>query len=302
MPAAYYRFEANVIGRSSAKQSSRSVVFAAAYRAGERLNFEREGVEADYTARTGILETGILTPKNAPEWTNDRGQLWNRVEATEKRKDAQLARELLIAFPHELQPDQQHGALLEFLSEHVVERGMIADFAIHAPGRHGDERNKHAHVLLTMRPIADNGFGNKERDWNSPDLLKKWREEWANTLNRTFERHGVKDAAGETLKVDHRSYEDQGLEKEPGVHLGPAAAALERRGIQTERGDINRAAYGRNAELAFLKRQAALITAEVLQLQEGIGPVPRRAHKSLTFIEDVNTHEAQNENEPEPGF
>lgn len=298
MPQAYYRFEANVIGRSRGKQSSRSVVFASAYRAGEKLNFEREGIEADYTGRRGILETGILAPEAAPHWVTDRQTLWNEIEAIEKRRDAQLARELLIAFPDQLTPELQRETLTEFLTSHVVERGMIADFAIHAPGRGGDQRNYHAHVLLTMRSLDEDGFGNKCREWNSPELLREWREEWGNTLNRAFEKHRITDGKGELFQVDHRSYEDQGLEREPGVHLGPAATALERRGIPTERGDINREIYGRNDEIQFLRRQAEHINAEVLQLEQELSITPRHVHRGLKFFEDIeNTRHAENDNE-----
>jgi hypothetical protein len=298
MPTAYYRFEANVIGRSTGKQSSRSVVFASAYRAGEKMIFEKEGVEADYTGKRGILETGIMAPANAPSWMADRPKLWNEVEAVEKRKDAQLARELLIAFPAQLSDDQRRDVLTEFLASEVVSKGMVADYAIHAPGKGGDERNHHAHVLLTMREITDDGFGNKRREWNSPELLRDWREEWANTLNRMFERHRVTDAQGELYRVDHRSYEDQGLEKEPGVHLGPAATALERRGIPTERGDINREIYGRNDELQFLRRQAEHIQAEVLQLQEELKITPRHVHRGSKFFEDIEQQrQAENDND-----
>lgn len=303
MPQTYYRFEANVIGRSSGKQSSRSVVFASAYRAGEKLKFEREGIEADYTGKRGILETGILAPANVPSWMTDREALWNQVETVEKRKDAQLARELLIAFPAELSDDQRREALTEFLASEVVSKGMVADYAIHAPGKGGDERNHHAHVLLTMRTIADDGFGNKAREWNSPELLREWREEWGNTLNRMFERHRITDAQGELYRVDHRSYEDQGIEKEPGVHLGPAATALERRGISTERGDINREIYGRNNDLQLLRRQAEHIQAEVLQLQEELKITPRHVHRGLKFFDDVeHMHEAQNDNDFDLGL
>lgn len=297
MPNSYYRFEANVIGRSSGKQSSRSVVFAAAYRAGERLEFEREGVTADYASRVGVLETGILTPDTAPDWARDRGTLWNRVEAVEKRRDAQLARELQLAFPSQFSPEQRSEALAEFLSAEVTSLGMIADYAIHAPSRRGDGRNHHAHVLLTMRHLDENGFGNKCREWNSPELLRSWREGWANTLNRCFERHQITDANGEAYRADHRNYEDRALELEPGVHLGPAVTALERRGIQTDRGDINREVYARNGEISLLKRQAEQINAEVLRLQLG----HRIERKGLRFSEGSEKERAIS-SESELGF
>lgn len=281
MPQAYYRFEANVIGRSGGKQSSRSVVFASAYRSGEKLKFEKEGTEADYSKKRGILDTGIIAPGKAPAWVYDRERLWNNVEEKENRRDAQLARELLIAFPSELNDGQRREALTEFLTSEVVAKGMVADFAIHEPSRKGDERNYHAHVLLTMRSLDQDGFGNKCRDWNSPAVLAEWREEWANTLNRTFARHRITDASGELFKVDHRSYEDQGIEREPGVHLGPAVVGLERKGILTERGDINRRIYSKNNEIAILRRRAEEMTIEISKLQFELG-----ATSKVTFVED----------------
>ncbi|RZA20009.1 MAG: hypothetical protein EOP10_18765 [Proteobacteria bacterium] len=215
-----------------------------------------------------------------------------------------LPRELLIAFPDQLSPEQRRETLTEFLASEVVGKGMVADYAIHAPGRGGDERNHHAHVLLTMRSIEDGGFGNKRREWNSPDVLRSWREEWANALNRTFERHGITDDQGEKYRVDHRSYEEQGIEREPGVHLGPAVTALERRGVSTERGDANREIYGRNAEIQMLRRQAQQIGSEVLKLQEELRmPTRRQAHRSLRFIEDgENARRAENDNDFDLGL
>ncbi len=303
MAPAYFRFEANVIGRSRGKQSSRSVVFASAYRAGAKLNFERESIKADYTGRRGILQTGILAPENAPPWVINRQTLWNQIEAIEKRKDAQLARELLISFPDQLTQEHQLETLTEFLVSHVVNRGMVADFAIHAPSRHGDQRNYHAHVLLTMRSLEPDGFGNKCREWNSPEMLREWREEWSKTLNRTFEKHRITDGEGKLFQVDHRSYEDQGLEKEPGVHLGPAATALERRGIRTERGDINREIYGRNDEVQFLRRQAQYITAQVLELEQELKSTPPHVRRGLKFFEDgEQQRQAQNDNDLDFGL
>jgi hypothetical protein len=289
VPKAFYRFQASVIGRNTGKQSSRSVVFASAYRAGETLKFEREGVEADYSHRTGILEKGILVPTNAPAWTTDRERLWNEVEAKENRRDAQLARELLVAFPSQLTGGQRVEVLTEFLSSQVVSLGMVADYAIHAPSMNGDERNHHAHVLLTMRPVDENGFGKKAREWNSPDMLKRWREAWADTLNRTFEKHRVTDAQGEIYRADHRSYEDQGLEREPGVHLGPAVAALERQGVRTERGDINREVYARNDQVQSLRRRAADLQAELLNLKLGLNQ-----RRGLSFNESKHLQEKEN--------
>ena len=121
---------------------------------------------------------------------HDRSQLWNAVEAVERRKDAQLAREIQLSLPHELTAEQRKELVVGFVQEQFVDHGMIAGIALHAPSAKGDQRNHHAHVMLTMRELTGEGFGNKERDWNSPDLLEQWREQWALHQNRALERHG----------------------------------------------------------------------------------------------------------------
>jgi hypothetical protein len=313
---AYYRFEVNIIGRSGAKQGSRSVVYAAAYRAGQALYFEREGTVADYTRRQGKIESGLMAPDAVPAWALEREALWNQVEKAENRKDAQLARELLVAFPHQLDAEQRREALTDFIGRQVTSRGMIADWNIHSGGREGDERNHHAHILLTMRTVSADGFGNKERAWNAPELLQAWRSEWANTLNQTFERYGMCDAEGERYFVDHRSYDRQGVDREPGIHLGPHVAAMERRGEPTERGDINRDVAARNAQRQQLYREAAELDEELAavraEIKREVELLRRRSQyltsdaaesklkaptRKLTFFEET---EASNDNEPEP--
>lgn len=246
---AVYRFSAVVIGRNA----GRSATGAAAYRAAERILDERTGLTHDYTRKQGVLYEAILTPENAPEWTHDRARLWNAVEAAEKRKDAQLAREIQLSLPHELNDAQRAELVLDFVRAEFVSRGMIADIAIHAPGREGDDRNHHAHVMLTMRELTPEGFGPKNREWNTPALLEQWRERWADFQNRSLER------AGSSERVDHRSLEAQGIDREPEPKLGPTASKMEREGKDSERGDELRAVWKRNTQRAELKREAEVI-------------------------------------------
>jgi ATP-dependent exoDNAse (exonuclease V) alpha subunit len=237
---AIYYINVQIIGRSA----GRTATGAAAYRAGERIRDERTGQTFDYTRRRGEIETEILTPAGAPEWAKDREQLWNHVEAAEKRGDAQVAREMVVAFPKELNAGDQRELIREYVRSQFVSHGMAADVAIHRnPG------NPHAHIMLTMRELGPDGLAaKKNREWNRPEALERWREEWANHANRALER------ADREERIDHRSLAEQRLDRLPQVHLGPHAAALERRGIPTEKGDHNRLAAEHNAVVIDLEK------------------------------------------------
>lgn len=213
-----------VIGRGSGK----SAVAAAAYRSGEKLVNEYDGFTHDYTKKSGIVHTEILTPESAPEWTHDRSKLWNAVEQAEKRKDSQLSREVEIALPKEIDLNKQKILLRHYVNSNFVEKGMIADIAIHDKG----DGNPHAHIMLTMRPVDENGFmPKKDRSWNDKELLESWRKDWEKRANWYLrpEQH-----------ISHESFEKKNVYQIPTKHLGPYAAALEKRSIQTEIGDYNR--------------------------------------------------------------
>ena len=235
---AIYRLSATIVKRLD----GRSATASAAYRAGIALTDERTGAAWDYTRKSGILHTEILAPEDAPDWMRDRAALWNAVEMGEKRKDAQVAREVQLALPHELTTAQQVELVREFVAEAFIAHGMVADVAIHAPDWESDERNTHAHILLTMREVAGDGFGPKAREWNSEALLQEWREGWERHVNRTLEREGI-DA-----RIDHRSLEDQGIDREPTQHLGPAVKEMTERGIPTDRGEAAEAVTAANGE------------------------------------------------------
>jgi hypothetical protein len=250
---AQFRLSASIIKRST----GRSVTAAAAYRAGCVIECDRYGEQHDYTRRRGILHAEIMAPDNAPDWMRDRAKLWNAVEAAERRNDAQLAREVQLSLPHELTDDQRRDLVRQFVSEQFVSEGMIADVAIHAPGRDGDDRNHHAHILLTMRELTGQGFGNKARSWNDTARLEQWREAWAEIQNRTLERLGI------SARVDHRSLEAQGIDREPQQHLGPAAAAMEAEGKETRIGRENDRRRAANENRATLHAQALRLRQEI---------------------------------------
>ena len=254
---AIYRFSASVVKRSA----GRSATASAAYRAAERIADERTGLAFDYRRKRGVVHAEILAPQSAPDGLRNRAQLWNVVEQGEKRKDAQLAREIILSLPFVLTDEQRVDLVREFVRTEFVGQGMIADIAIHAPDRKGDDRNHHAHVLLTMRELAGDGFGKKVRDWNDTERLEAWREHWADTVNQYLER------AGHAARVDHRSLEDRGIDREPEPKQGPIATEMERAGRPSHAGDDRRAAQVRNEERATIAIELAAVSAEIINLQ-----------------------------------
>lgn len=254
---AIYRLSAKIISRSE----GRSIVAAAAYRSGSRLHDERYGEVRDYTDRSGVLHTEIIAPENTPAWMLNREDLWNAIEAVERRKDSQLAREVLLAFPHELSEQDRLELARRFVTEQFVSQGMIADIALHAPDHQGDARNYHCHVLLTMRDLAGDGFGQKNRDWNDKEQLEHWREEWANAANRELERIGSDE------RIDHRSLEARGIDREPEPKQGPIATEMERNGRESHAGNDRRAAKERNKERSELALENEQIGAEIIDLE-----------------------------------
>ena len=198
---AIYHLRATMISRSQ----GRSATAASAYRVAERIEDRRTGLTFDYAARSGVDHTEILAPDHAPNWVFDRSELWNRVEESETRKNSQVAREVRVALPDELTHAQRLELVRDFVRGQFVDRGMVADIALHAPGREGDERNHHAHILLTTREIdaegsvPGGGFTTKNRDWNKVEVLEGWREAWARDSNAALERAGLED------RVDHRT-------------------------------------------------------------------------------------------------
>lgn len=243
---AQYRFSAQVIKRSD----GRSAVAAAAYRAGEKLVDERLEMPFDYRSRDGVEHTEIILPAGADPALAQRSALWNEAEKAERRVDAQVAREVQISLPHELSFEQRRELVRDFVQSAFVDRGMVADIAMHSPDKHGDDRNFHAHIMLTTRSVEEGGFGAKAREWNSRETLADWRRSWAETQNR----HLTQALGPKAPQVSHKSLEDQGFDREATIHLGPTASAIERKGERSERGDTNREVQASNAERAQLRK------------------------------------------------
>jgi hypothetical protein len=244
---AIYHFSMQVISR----KNNRSAVFAAAYRAGEKLIDQRLDKVADYTKKRRPLHTEIFAPPHAPAWVYNRERLWNAVEAREKRKDAQLAREFNVALPAELSTEQQIELMRRYVQEQFVNRGMVADISINKPPKRGSKLNFYAHVMLTTRFISLDGFGGKNREWNSPSLLKEWRAGWAQYANAALAK------AGRAERIDHRSLQAQGYDREPTIHLGPD------QGDQAEKTDRN-CREERNRQVIALNKERAVRLASRL--------------------------------------
>ncbi|WP_298337590.1 Ti-type conjugative transfer relaxase TraA [uncultured Erythrobacter sp.] len=245
---AIFHFSAKVIGRSS----GRSAVAAAAYRAGEQLHDERIDRDHDFTNKAGVLHSEVMLPNGAPEAFADRATLWNAVEAAEKRKDAQLSREVEFALPREMSKKDNIRLARKFVKAEFVEKGMIADLNVHWDIGEDGKAKPHAHVMLTMRKVTKEGFGAKVRDWNNTTLIEQWRERWANHVNCALAERDI-DA-----RVDHRSLEAQGIALEPQDKIGPAASRIGGRGLEAERIEEHRAIAQRNGERIIANPALAL--------------------------------------------
>jgi Ti-type conjugative transfer relaxase TraA len=245
---AIYHFSAKVISRANGS----SALASAAYRSAGRLYDERLDRHHDFTAKGGVVHSEVLTPENVPDEFHDREQLWNAVEAGEKRRDAQLAREIEFAIPREL--DRYEGIELaqNFVRDEFVSRGMIADLNVHWDIGADGLAKPHAHVMLTMRSVDETGFGAKVRDWNRSELLEHWREAWGAHVNQRLRELGI-DA-----RIDHRSFEDQGIDLEPQHKIGPAAARMADDGLQSERLEDHRQIARENGEKIIANPSIAL--------------------------------------------
>ena len=245
---AIYHFSVQVISRAQ----GRSAVAAAAYRSASRLHDERLDRDHDFTNKSGVVHSEILLPEGAPERFADRKKLWNEVEATEKRKDAQLAREVEFSIPREMTQAQGIELARDFVGQEFVDRGMIADLNVHWDVGADGLAKPHAHVMLTMREVSPDGFGQKERDWNRTELVEQWRERWADHVNARLAELDI-DA-----RIDHRSLEAQGIDLEPQDKIGPAASRMGERGLESERIEDHRAIAQRNGERIIAEPRVAL--------------------------------------------
>jgi Ti-type conjugative transfer relaxase TraA len=222
---AIYHFSAKVISRAAGS----SALASAAYRSASRLHDQRLDRHHDFSNKAGVVHSEVMLPDGAPEHLSDRESLWNAAEAAELRKDAQLAREIEFAIPREMTKEQGIELARDFVRDEFVDRGMIADVNVHWDiGADGLAR-PHAHVMLTMREVGEDGFGKKNRDWNRTDLLEKWRERWSEHVNQRLAELDI-DA-----RIDHRSLEAQGIDLEPQHKIGPAASRMAAQGLDSER-------------------------------------------------------------------
>ncbi len=250
---AIFHLSVKVISRAA----GRSAVAAAAYRSADRLHDERLDRAHDFTNKSGVVHSEVLQPENALDEWRDRERLWNDVEAFEKRKDAQLAREVEFAIPREMNQQQGIELARDFAQAEFVERGMIADLNVHWDIGTDGLAKPHAHVMLTMREIVidkdgDPGFGAKVRDWNRTELVEQWRERWADHVNERLAELDI-DA-----RIDHRSLEAQGIGLEPQDKIGPAASRIGDRGLEAERIEQHREIAQRNGDRIIAEPRVAL--------------------------------------------
>jgi len=201
-----------------------------------------ENKEHDYTKREGVEHTEIFTPEGAQEWTKNRSELHNTIKAAETHQNARYVREVQVSLPRELDLEQNKALVKEFVEENFTSKGMVADVAIHESEAGDGGKNPHVHILLTMRELDGNGFAdNKNREWDKTELLKEWRENWADTQNEHLEK------ASSSVTVDHRTLKEQNIDRKPEIHMGKDAWHMEKKGVETQKGNENREVHHKNA-------------------------------------------------------
>lgn len=290
-PASWYHCSVKTVGRSA----GRSVVAAAAYRLGDRLHEAETDQTHDYRRRSGVTAKFTCAPGEAPTWVHDPEQLWNAANAAEKRRNSTLAREIELALPAAVSPEARAGIVRAMAQELVHRYGVVVSAAIHAPGREGDQRNHHAHILFTTRAIGPEGLGVKTRILDDrktgPQEVTYLRGYACDLINVALED------AGSDERVDHRSFATRGIEREPTEHLGPTATAMERRDERTERGDLHRDETAHNHQLDGLVAELAEINAAIAaeqerRLDEHYGPA-EEAREVPAVLEPVQLEERQ---------
>ena len=265
-----------------------SAVAGAAYQAGEKLFSEYDQKMKNYLYKKEVVYTEVMLPTNAPPGYADRATLWNAAEEVEKQWNSQLARQFVVALPREAPPEMYPQMMQEYCREHFVSKGMCCDFAIHDPDPPG--HNPHCHIMLTMRAIDENGKWlpksrkvydldeNGERiklpsgrwkshkedtvDWNDQKYCEIWRHEWEVIQNRYLEANDRPE------RVDLRSYARQGLDIVPTVHEGAAVRQMEKRGIQTNIGNLNREIRAANRLMKSIRQLIQNLKGWITELGE----------------------------------
>jgi ATP-dependent exoDNAse (exonuclease V) alpha subunit len=273
------------------RSSGRSATAAIAYRTAEKIIDERTNQIHDYTKKQGVVHEEILLPSNSPDWANDREKLWNAAEAAEKRKDARVAREYEVAIPKELTREQGIELVRDFGMAIQDRYGVAVDIAIHKDhqrdwqGEKKDFEGYHAHVMTTTRKMEKEGLGEKAEielsDTKRASLglskgseeIEKVRELWELSANKHLEM------ANQEKRIDRRTLNEQGIDREPTLHLGHRATSMERRGEKTEIGDINRSiemAYQRGIED---RQMMAALHPRIIELDTDIGKALKEREK-----------------------
>lgn len=248
--------------KTISRKTGRTATASAAYRAGEKIHCERTGETHDYTRKAGVMASSAFLFDGDKKISLDRQDLWNTAERSEKRKDARTAREIVVNLPHELNHEQRKALVDDFTKNLAKGLGVAIDYAIHEPNRKGDDRNYHAHILMTTRTASmENGvltLGAKSNIELENKALKAKglpstqaqitdiRKDWAHYTNHHLRKAGL------DISIDHRSHKERGLETAPTIKLGVAVVAMERRGIETDKGNFNRAIKQANNELRQL--------------------------------------------------
>ena len=290
-------FAAKVISR----KAGQSGVASASYRSGEKLHDERVNKTFDYSRKDDVLHSEILAPEDAPDWVHNRSELWNEVEATEKRKDAQIARHIVAGLARELTPQQQIEQVREY-AENFTSAGMIVDYSIHESTAGDGGKNPHVHIALTMRDVSPDGFGSKNREWNKKDLIEQWRDSWEKVTNKYLEN------AGRDERVSLKSLKEQGIDKKPEIHMGVAASNMEQKGAETQKGNINREKRhnnavnervrvntGRNVDKHHLNRGHSI--------EKAFNQVPKEVRDRLNEVRDrVTAQHQQRQEQRAQGF
>lgn len=287
MPATGYHYSAKIISR----KSGQSAVAAVAYRTGNKLHEHRTGELKDYHRKPGVEFVFHAAPENAPAWASNLEEAWNRKEQAEDKSTcpatAQLARDYTVTFPHQLNAQQREWMLKDFQREEFARKHLLSTGAIHAPDKHGDQRNYHAHILVSDRTLNADGYSKtKVRSWKSrheqaaheAQALLHLKQRWAELGARQLERAGFPQEA-ERWRHGYKTLEDQRqmalarndldfareCEREAGIKLGKSACQMERQGIATDRGDRQRAIEARNAERGRLQKELETVTHDLDQ-------------------------------------